>query len=243
MTRVIRVVLVTAICMLPAAIWSATASATFEITKVECSGSGIPTACIELEGKLFEVKGEETYSGKLVSGTEILFRVPAIPIEIACSEDLSSGTTKQLSPGVEAVTATGTLRLSGCQLVGKNAVAEKCAIPTEKETNLLAGTVIDEMPIKAGKVEPASGTVIIELPFVSKTGQTCPATVIGTRKVTGSDTCFDPEAEVDKAVHTGECTKGASGLLFIEKVAEFECKAEAELSGANKGLKGDVTLS
>jgi hypothetical protein len=243
MSRVKTTILSSVVCILVAAIWSTSASASFEITKVECSGSGIPTACIELEGKLFEVKGEETYSGKLVPGTEILFTVPSIPIEVACSEDVSSGTISQLNPGVEAVTAVGTLKLKGCSLIGTGAVATKCAIPTEKTTLSLLGTVVDEMPIKAGKVIPASGTIIIEIPFSSKAGQTCPATVVGTRKVTGADTCFDPEAEVDKAVHVGECTKTGSELLFIEKAANFECKAEAQLSGENAGLKGDVTLS
>jgi len=221
---------------------ASTASAEFKFTELECTNEGIPTLCLEFGSKLFEAEGAETYLGKLTPGTIATFLalISEEDLEITCGKDESTGEIVQISPLVSAVTAKrGILKLSECRLIGT--LGEKCKIPTEKATFDLEGTVINEMPIDAGVVKAESGSVIMEIPIQQRQG--CPATLIKTYRITGDDLCTAPEAEVDKVVHLGECSKeGSRSLLFDENEAIFECMAEVELSGANKGRKWDVSL-
>ncbi len=238
-----RLALAAGLAMLIVAGGSAATStaAVFETTSTECKGSGIPTLCIEKEGKLFEAKGKQSYSGKLVSGTKLIFTEAALGLEIVCTEDISEGTVSQESPGVVAVVAFGVLRLKGCLLTAPSTLAVKCVVPAENVTKELEGVTIDEMPISAGIAKPVSGTVIITVSFENKAGQTCPATVKGLRNVTGEDLCVSADSETDLEVHKGECKKEGSKLRFFEEPAALECQSEVSLVGLGK--KWDVTLA
>ena len=135
------------------------------------------------------------------------------------------------------MTGLGILHFGGCKLLAP--LGEKCSIPASIETKTLSGTVLNEMPIKAGVVKAAEGEVIVELPF---TGEKCPATVKGKQPIRGEDLCIATEAEVDLRVHTGECTAEGSNLKLGANLATFEAKAEVEWSGLSKELKWDVAL-
>lgn len=219
-----------------------TASASFTTTEIECK-EGIPTLCLESSGKLFEAKGTETYTGKLVPETEasLKSKIGEEEINIACTADASSGEVDQTEPLLKAVRSIkGVLKFSGCSLLG--ALGKKCKVPATLTTTLLVGTVIDEMPISAGLVKPETGTSFIEIALENNGVETCPATVKGTKKVAGEDLCTITESEVDKTVHTGECVAAGSKLTFGEQPATFTCKAEVELSGGGKGKAWDVAL-
>ncbi len=221
---------------------ASTASASFTTTEIECK-EAIPTLCLESNGKLFEAKGTETYSGKLVPGTEASLKstIGEEEINVACTADASSGEIDQTEPLLKAVRSIkGVLKFSGCSLLG--VLAKKCKVPATLTTTLLLGTVIDEMPINAGLVKPETGTTIIELALENNGAETCPATVKGTKRVAGEDLCTSAESEVDKVVHSGECVAAGSKLTFGEQPATFTCKAEVELSGGSKGKAWDVAL-
>jgi hypothetical protein len=219
---------------------SSVAFATFEKTSIKCE-SGIPTACLAATegGSKFEAKGKETYTGKLVPGTEASLDVPSIALDILCKKDASTGEVEQTEPLVNAVVArNGILTFSECHIAGE--VGTKCRVTEPIKTKPLKGTVIDEMPISAGTVEPETGKTIAEVEIGNQAGQTCPATIKGINPVKGSDLCVSAEAEVDKVVHTGECRPEGSKLEFGANRATFECRAEAELT--SKSL-GDVSLA
>jgi hypothetical protein len=70
----------------------------------ECGGTGIPTFCLEQEGKLVEFTGTETYTGKLVAGTQAtLLTLTTVPTSVACAKDASAGNIVQPEPLVKAV--------------------------------------------------------------------------------------------------------------------------------------------
>ncbi len=219
---------------------SSTALASFEKTGVKCE-AGIPTLCLAATegGALFEAKGSETYTGKLVVGTEALLAVASLGLVIACNKDASTGEIEQSEPLIHAVIAKkGFLTFSECAVRGAH--EKECKVVEPIKTKALKGAVIDEMPISAGTVEPETGTIITELEIGNQTGQLCPATIKGVNPVKGSDLCIGIEAEADKAVHTGECKAEGSKLEFGTNKATFECKTEGELTSK---LLSDVSLA
>jgi hypothetical protein len=217
-------------------IFAATAAqGAFTITTKKC-GEGIPTACIESEGKLFEAQGEETYTGKLQAKAEALMetKLGKSTILITCKTDKSEGVARQPEPSVKAVTGEGKLVFGGCTVSPKN-----CKVSETLTTNMLTGTVADEMPIKSGTVKAASGSTIITIMFK---GEEC--LLKGAQAISGEDLCISMDAETDLSVHTGECLAEGSKLTFGSEATPvvFEAKVEGEFSGPNKEKKSDVSL-
>jgi hypothetical protein len=223
-TRRLMVVLVPVFAV--AAVTANTASAAFVLSTEPCNGNTpvVHNLCWNTtkalaESEPLELVGEEEVTGK---GGPILFVVPSIPIEIECKSAEGVGTNRLvkqlvvLGIGATNSLSQGELEFRECALVGSNAVATKCAIPTNEVTKALTGEATSNT---TGVAEPASGGVFIELEFKSKAGQTCPATVIGKRKVTGKEEGTTVAApELGKKTGT---SVAKSGLLFIEKAAEL----------------------
>jgi hypothetical protein len=190
-----------------------------------CWGTSEATALAEP----LELEGEEEVTAK--STTVALFVVPSIPVEIECLTVTNSGIgiVSQTSPlGVAKNTISGILKFGGmgateeCKLVGTNTVAERCEIPKEKNTVELQGEAINATEVH---LLPKTGTVFIEIPFASKAGFTCPATVIGTRKVTGFQNLI---VNADGKASLVGAAVAESGLKFIEKQAKLTGSIEVK---------------
>lgn len=197
---------------------ASSASAAFELSLAECNTGPKWGLCwsTTATSELKELIGTEEVAAK--SKTAALFVVPSIPFEIECKTDANAGFSviSQTEPlGTAANTLAGKVVFKECLLVGKNTVAERCVIPAEKETNELLAETTSATTMR---VTPKSSTVFIEFPLSSKSGQTCPATVIGTRKTTGSQELTIGTREEGKFTLSAVAK---SGLLFIEKAAEL----------------------
>jgi hypothetical protein len=222
-----------------AAATASTASATFVLTEIPC-GSNAPNPivfnlCYGTSEELalsepLELTGEESITA--LAG-ENLFFVPSIPVEILCKKAEGIGANqliKQLivlGPNATSATVEGQLEFQECILEGTGTIASKCVIPTQEVTTALTGKAIST---EAVLLKPAAGTVFIEINFTSKAGQTCPATVIGLRKVTGEE-----EVKVNTEDELGQKTGSSvakSELLFIEKQAELTGEITVSMAGS-----------
>jgi len=206
------------------AVAASSASAAFELSTAKCETGpkfGVCWSANTLEEPL-ELVGEETITAK---GGLNKFVVSGVPLEIEC-EEIVQGTAianlvSQTAPlGTPANKIEGTLLEKKCKLTGTNTVAEKCLIPEEKETNELSGEATSATNVH---LIPKTGSVFIEIPFtniLSPIELTCPATVAGTRKVTGAQDLTVVSSTNEQGQKTGT-TVVASELLFIEKKAEL----------------------
>ncbi len=212
------------------AIAASTASAAFTLSTVECGGGPKWGLCwSETEtSALLELTGENAATAL---GGENLFNVPELGVEILCKKvkDLGNGKVTQSEPlGTAANVITGSLNFEECALEGEGTITKLCTIPASEKTNELSGELTSETNVH---LVPKTGTVFIEIEFKNKSEtEKCPATVVGKRKVTGSQdlTVTNPGATLS--------TKSAnavvkSGLLFIEKAAELTGSITVTLTG------------
>lgn len=206
---------------------AASAAFTLETTRCGANAPVVTNFCWNTSNVLassepLELKGEE--EGEFF-GNGLKFFTPTLSLEIECKKS-SSGPgavwlqSEVLGPLAKDAQKTHFLwLLLECGLVGTGAVATKCVIPSTLESKLLTVTLVSETEALA---KPEEGTTFIEISFTSKTGQTCPATVIGLRKVTGAQ-LFTTSTEAEEAGKTFT-TVVKSELLFAEKAAELETK-------------------
>jgi uncharacterized protein YbcI len=216
---------------------SAASAEVFELRSEECNGAVWNLCWAETEaGALRELQGTQSITAE---GGKNLFVVPGIPVEIECEKVKSEpgGTIQQPEPLVKTGTILGLLVFEGCKLVGTNATATKCVIPTKEVTKELSGELTSATNVL---LKPEEGEVFIEITFTSKEGQTCPATVIGKRKITGMEdvTILNPQHTLNSK--TGESVV-KSELLFIEKAAELTGQITVTLTGFEDWF--DVTLA
>jgi hypothetical protein len=196
---------------------SSASASVFTLGTEECNGTVWNLCWAETEtSALLELVGTQSVTAE---GGLNKFVVPGIPVEIECEDVVSEpgGTIQQPEPLVKSGTILGKLRFLGCVLVGANAVATKCVIPTFEVTKELSGILTSETNVL---LTPQEGEVFIEITFSNKTGQTCPALVVGKRKVTGMQdlTILNPQHTLNSK--TAESVV-KSELLFIEKAAEL----------------------
>jgi hypothetical protein len=249
----IRLLLLTGLAAVAvSAIAVTTASAAWEETTTECLAEPgkLPTFCLELAekpGKLFEVKGTETITSKLVAGTETLLETTfgETVLHIVCATANNTANLEQPEPLTKAGKVGAlVIKFETCTLL--NAIGTKCEV-LNITTKGAAGVFDNVDPVEGILFTPEVGNEFTAITFKSKAGQTCPATLTAQpAKVTGTVLCFAREAEVDKVVHLIECkhepTNTEDVLLFAEGPATFEIDEEFELSGANKGQAFDVVL-
>ncbi len=170
-----------------------------------------PTQCHEAGCHL-----EGSQSAKIESGGELLFVVPSIPVEILCKSTKGEATIEQRSEANYEVRRLP-LKLESCTLVGENTVAKKCLVNSPTSSLIRGEPGLFETLVLAG--EPTGG-VLIEFEFTNKVSETCPATVKGRRKVTGTQEVVIKESSFFTEKKTSEFVS-KSGLLFIEKAAEL----------------------
>jgi hypothetical protein len=202
---------------------AATASAAFTLSSEPCGGNSpvVHNLCWNTTKVLAELEPLELTGIEEIKavGGPILFNVPSIPVEILCEKIESTTTIDQstvLGPLAKNSTIKGFILFMECSLEGTGTVATKCVIPVEEPSNELKSEAISNTAVL---LEPASGTVFVEINFTSKAGQTCPATVIGLRKVTGKEEVTTSEAP-EEGQKVGESVV-KSELLFIEKASEL----------------------
>jgi hypothetical protein len=224
------------------AVATSSASATFSLETTACGTGTIVNLCWESAEKgasLKQLKGEEEFLILLASGdVHLTATLGTLVVEILCKDTigLTGGATEdefllilQPSPLVANSTIDATLLFIECTLEG--ALGVKCLVPVEKETFELSGTVEEGSENNILFKPVVAGGPFIEIPFTNNTPETCPATIKGTKKVTGEQLCTWSTTEKpvleDLEEHLLVC--GASELLFAEQPATFTADYEIAL--------------
>jgi hypothetical protein len=202
---------------------ASSASAAFTLTTKACTGGAFLGLCYENEkatecGEKSTVCELEGTSTETVSGGATTLKINTSPnVVVECKTASGSGTIDQLSPLTEsAQILKGVIGYKGCKITAPAEIVTKCVIPETKETNLLLGTLTS---VEKLLLKPETGTVFIEIPFTSKEGQTCPATVKGTRSVTGEQEVTIASPETFGSSKTGTA-------VLVSKLEFFSQKAE-----------------
>jgi hypothetical protein len=212
---------------------ASTASAEFKLETTACGSGTIVNLCWESAEKgtsLKQLKGEEEFLILLASGAITLTTLTLGTIACKDTIGLSGGTTEdefllflQPEPLVANYTIDATLLFIECDLLGE--IGTLCVVPIEKETTEITGTVEES---ENNILFKAVSGVFIEFPLSNNGSNTCPATLKGTKKVTGEQLCTWSTVEKpvleDVEEHLLVC--GASELLFGEQAATFEADYE-----------------
>jgi len=214
------------------------------ITELACGSGNFVVFCWENNANpetLLELEGEEEFTILSPSQVTLLSSLEGESVEITCESTYgfhtNNGATElgililQESPLEEDYSVHASLLFLGCLLIGT--LGTKCKIPTEKATAPLTGSPTSEEDLV---FHPASGTVFIEIPIQQRSG--CPATVLKTAKVTGTQLCTLENIQEDKTVHLLEC--GKSELKFAENEATFE--THVELDPVHLNERWDITI-
>jgi hypothetical protein len=203
---------------------------------VACGTGTIVNLCYETVEKgtaLKQLSGEEEFLILLATGA-ITLTAAVGPTVIKCNDTVGFRTEKEItegkpednnllilqpSPLVANSTLDVILEFIECKLQGE--LGELCLVPEHKETKELTGTVEEN---ENNILFKAAGGIFIEIPFTNNGANTCPATIKGTKKVTGEQLCTwstteNPVLE-DLEEHLLVC--GKSELLLAEQEATFE---------------------
>jgi hypothetical protein len=210
-----------------------TASAVFELTlsggvDVECTPK-IPTVCEAEGGKNLELEGEEGFTIGLNGAGETLLEAifGTEVVHITCTIVEGTGTLVQATPLTTAAAIKGlVIGFLGCALL--EPLAKKCKVPEHLETVAIKGSFVDKDPVEEITFEPETGTTFIEIEFANST-ETCPATIKGLKKVTGTQKCKIESPEVAGTEHEISCLEGGSGLKLGENTAQFKLPALIKL--------------
>jgi hypothetical protein len=220
------------------AITAGTASAEFTLTAVKCEGT-VVTLCYSTTegGTLFEFEGSQSVLANLETGTELLIaaKFGTEEVHVVCTgATAEGGEFLQASPLVTVGTVDiPSPTFTGCALL--EPLAKKCKVPTTLSTNAITGT---PSSTEVGDVlfKPTSGTVFIAIVLENNGTETCPATLKGTKSVTGEQLCSLIAPETDKTLHTLECLESGSKLKFGENAAELKLSLDVVLAEPNTDL-------
>ncbi|HTA36524.1 MAG TPA: hypothetical protein VK761_07400 [Solirubrobacteraceae bacterium] len=198
------------------------ASAAFVLTTNSCFGSGVVVLCDESSA----LEGTEEAIGHIVPGTETLVaaKVGTTELHVECTAiDWTSKVTSR--PLVAELTSTLTVVFSGCSLL--EPLAKKCSVPAEMRTSKLVGTSNETSAVT---LAPESGTTFIEIEVSNGFGETCPATIKGKRKITGTQQCVNISPGTLATEKETECTEAGSSLTLSESPVEFKAFTDIHLS-------------
>lgn len=221
---ILMITLVTMILASPAS------AVEFELGTQEC-GEGTKWGFCWAETEtspLLELIGTKSVT---VLGGESLLNVSELGVEILCKKAKDAGNAQISQPtplGSEPNLITGSLIYEECAFEGEGTIAKLCVVPASERTNELRGELTSETNLH---VVPKSGAVFIEFEIKSKSEtEKCPATVVGKRKITGSQ-----DLTITNPGHTLSSKSATvianSGLLFIEKHAELTGSITITLTG------------
>jgi hypothetical protein len=222
-----------AVALIGSAMAASSAFATFELTSTACSGSVITLCYSTTEGgSLFEFKGEEEITATKEAETTSFLKATlgGEEVLIKCTgASVTGGLLLQTEPLVKVGTIDATnISFTGCVLQGK--LGELCVVPGTLTTEPLVGAPASTEDIV---FSPTTGTKFIGITFSNNGTATCPATVKGTKNVTGKQLCNLNEPGVDKLLHKLICLPaGSTELLLAENQAEFELTLDVTLKNA-----------
>jgi hypothetical protein len=207
---------------------------TLEVTNVSaftslstlCEGGSLIVFC-SAEGTsstLFELEGEEEFEILSPSSFTLLSTIGESHLSMSCTateakhEGLENGLILQQTPlgaGGSNYLLNAVLDFTGCKLIEPDTT--KCEVPSSASW---LSTVGEPSSAEDIVFKPESGTIFAELAIKSISGQTCPATIVGTHKVTGSQLCLFVGAGSALEAHLLECNT-LSGLKLGESAAEL----------------------
>jgi hypothetical protein len=212
------------------AIGASTASAAFTLTTVKCV-EGLPTFCYEKTAtELDELEGEEPISGVKEAATASLLEVElsGAKVKIECKAAAATGTALQLQPLIVAAKIHGlVLKFTECALIEPTT----CKVPATLTTKNLEANFGNEDPVSKVTFKPvleAEKEIFIQIAFENNGEQVCPATIKGTKNVTGTAGCTVLEPATDTSVKLVVCNiaKLGSTLLVAEQPAAFQLTEE-----------------
>jgi hypothetical protein len=111
---------------------------------------------------------------------------------------------------------------------------ERCRAPTELKLNALKGEVAS---VAEDKCEPEAGTTLIEIALANNGAETCPATIKGTKKVTGPQKCTNSEPEVFAVEKEIGCLESGSNLKLGESTADLKMAITIHLTNGPENVK------
>jgi hypothetical protein len=212
---------------------SSASAVEFKLEETLCSGGNTIIFCYENETTkaLLELVGEEEFEILSPDPSSLTAKLGEETLTIECANASaghgastalfeSLGLILQWTPlgsGSLSYLVDLTLAFTKCAVTSPK---EKCAIQEPLITAPLDGTPETDEVIQ---FTPETGTTFAILNLENKGTATCPATIVGARKVVGTQLCTFAEALVDLTEHLIEC--GASELLFIENAVTFTLDA------------------
>jgi hypothetical protein len=231
MSRIKLAILAAFAVMAVFAVGASGASAAFTLSTATCPVAGAPTALCD---EAFAFTGSESFTGSLVAGAETLLRAVfgETEVHIDCTSVTITGIfTMNLLTGNVTLTAVITT-FHGCKLL--EPLGKKCTVSEELKTNSIKGAITSA---SEDTFEPETGTTFIELAFGNNGTETCPATIKGTKKVTGSQKCTNVEPEVFAVEKEISCLESGSSLKLGENTAEFKMPVKIHLVNNTERIK------
>jgi hypothetical protein len=223
------------------AVAAASASAVvFELTTTKCvAPEKTTTICWAPSptGELAELKGEQSFTGAFsaeVTGEETLLGAKFGTEEVhdTCTGATSLGTVLQTKPlEVAPVGDVTALILTGCKVL--EPLGKKCRIEEELRTNAIEAVVGASPEEVLFQPAPSAAGIFIGIKYSNNGSETCPAVIVGTQNIKGSQLCLWPHHAEDLATQLLFCETAGSKLTEGGNTLEFLQAQEITLVGLN----------
>jgi hypothetical protein len=212
------------------AIGASGASAAFTLSTDTCPVAAAKTALCD---EAFALTGTEAFAGSLVKEKEtlLLAHFGELEVHIECTGATVTGNFTSTPLTTNVLVSGMVIKFTGCTLL--EPLAKKCTVSTELTTNAIKGEITSA---SEDKFEPETGTVFIPITFGNST-ETCPATIKGTKNVTGSQKCTNVEPEVFAVEKEISCLEAGSALKIGENAAEFKLPVNIHLVNNTEKIK------
>jgi hypothetical protein len=204
------------------------ASAAFVLGSASCAaeaGKHVALCWAETEtGPLRELSGEESFtaSSELVELRATLGS--ELAVEMVCKGN-GTGSIAQAEPLAKNYSISKfRLMLNSCRLEG--VLGTKCRVPPELFT---AELVVTPSTAASIRLSPSVGKTIMEITFENEGLEPCPATILGLRKLTGSQPAEFLFAATPALNHSFE-TLLTTETLLDEREAKLSMFAQIHLS-------------
>lgn len=237
MTRLRLIVLSIMAILAVGAISASTASAAFELTATACTGT-LDTLCYATTEKgatLFEFKGAEAFLATLEVGIETLLEANlGESLHITClTATTEGGEFLQAEPLLARPTVdVSSIHFTGCEVLAP--IGKKCKVVTPILTKALTGT-LSTTEVGDVNFKPTVGTEFVGIVLENNGAEVCPATIRGTKPVTGEELCQLVSPEEALKLHTLKCAESeAEGnlLLLASQPTHFKLVLDVELDNA-----------
>jgi len=208
------------------------ASAAFTLSTDTCSSAEPFTALCDESTAL---TGTETFAGGLVAGAATLLaaKFGAEEVHIECTGATVAGTFTATPLTANVKVTKLVITFTGCAVL--EPLGKKCSVSSTLTTNSVQGEITGTGSEDKFEPEPPA-TVFIPITFSNST-ETCPATIKGTKNVTGSQKCVNVEPEVFAVEKEISCLESGSSLKLGENAAEFKLPVKIHLVNNTEKIK------